>query len=368
MSPENAAAGEAEAGQSEPRKDESEQSSDDDRGEVVASAVLSALRQLESPKVNWQQGLLVLGATAALFVAAQGFQGATPWQEIALLVVVLVLHELGHLAAMRLFGFRDLRMFFLPFFGAAASGKKLDATATQRALVSLAGPVPSIVLAVLICIGAAIAGVPVDISSAEPFPRFILMMFIVNMFNLLPIEPLDGGAFLRVVLMARVPLVRVAFRVVAGIALAALAFAFKDWIWAMLAGFVLISCPHQYALAKSARLLRAELDQADVRPASDGIPDAHLGMVANRVRADVQTGDKQLQPRQFAASMHAIWQLAHERSPRWLATAGLLALYAVMVAPAIFVVVFAAMPAAPVEVPPDTPPPFTPAPESPEPR
>src|SRR5262245_2424702 len=35
---------------------------------------------------------------------------------IAILVGVLLLHELGHLAGMRLFGYRDLRVLFIPFF------------------------------------------------------------------------------------------------------------------------------------------------------------------------------------------------------------------------------------------------------------
>src|SRR5439155_12865752 len=63
------------------------------------------------------------------------------------LVAVLLYHELGHFVAMKLFGYRDATIFFVPFFGAATVGRKHDATAAQQIIVLLAGPVPGLLLA-----------------------------------------------------------------------------------------------------------------------------------------------------------------------------------------------------------------------------
>ncbi|MDX1653260.1 MAG: hypothetical protein R3277_12250, partial [Brumimicrobium sp.] len=42
---------------------------------------------------------------------------------IAILLGVLLFHELGHFTAMKLFGYENLKMLFIPFLGAMVSGK-----------------------------------------------------------------------------------------------------------------------------------------------------------------------------------------------------------------------------------------------------
>ena len=44
--------------------------------------------------------------------------GGLSVEMLAILVGVLFVHELGHWVAMRVFGYRNLKMFFIPFFGA----------------------------------------------------------------------------------------------------------------------------------------------------------------------------------------------------------------------------------------------------------
>ena len=45
------------------------------------------------------------------------------WEMVLLLVPILLLHEGGRYLALRLFNYRNARMFFLPFFGAAVTGR-----------------------------------------------------------------------------------------------------------------------------------------------------------------------------------------------------------------------------------------------------
>src|SRR5215475_12594763 len=68
---------------------------------------------------------------------------------LPILIGVLLFHELGHFAAMKAFGYTDLKIFFIPFFGAAVSGHASGIAPWKRAVVALAGPVPGIVVAVL---------------------------------------------------------------------------------------------------------------------------------------------------------------------------------------------------------------------------
>lgn len=60
--------------------------------------------------------------------------GGRSLKDLALLIPVLFFHELGHWAGMRLFGFRDVKMFFIPFFGAAVSGRGQGVASWKEAL------------------------------------------------------------------------------------------------------------------------------------------------------------------------------------------------------------------------------------------
>src|SRR5690349_6394687 len=102
-----------------------------------------ALAQNPPPKSQRSRSLLVLLSLEAFVVLAQG---ARTTAERALLNAVLFLHEGGHIVGMRLFGFRDLDMLFVPFVGALASGTKNNAPEWQHAIVLHLGPLPGLIV------------------------------------------------------------------------------------------------------------------------------------------------------------------------------------------------------------------------------
>ena len=51
---------------------------------------------------------------------------------------------------MRIFHYRNLRMFFIPLFGAAVTGRNWNVPGWKKALVSLAGPLPGIALGIFL--------------------------------------------------------------------------------------------------------------------------------------------------------------------------------------------------------------------------
>jgi Zn-dependent protease len=103
----------------------------------------------------------------------------------------ILLHEIGHYLAMKKFGYRNLKIFFIPFFGGAAHGQNFSVTSWKKAIVNLAGPVPGIVLgALLYFLAAQIPALMPDLK------LYILVLILINSFNLLPVAPLDGASFL----------------------------------------------------------------------------------------------------------------------------------------------------------------------------
>ncbi len=116
-------------------------------------------------------------------------------RSILLLVIVIIIHEGGHFLAMKMFGYRDMKIFFIPFFGAFVSGKSNEASPLQRAIMILAGPLPGILIGSILF---ALSIFSDSITLIQP----ALLFMVLNSINLLPVSPLDGGQFLQVLFPA----------------------------------------------------------------------------------------------------------------------------------------------------------------------
>ena len=135
----------------------------------------------EQSKTNINKSLLSLG----LFILVFYFLIAD-LQVLFLVVLILFIHEMGHFIAMKVFGYNGVNMFFIPLIGAMVTGEKDRISQSQRAIIVLAGPVPGVLIGCGIIAyaqtidhtGAAVAG---------------FMFLLINILNLLPLDPLDGG-------------------------------------------------------------------------------------------------------------------------------------------------------------------------------
>ena len=123
---------------------------------------------------------------AALFGASYAsFSLLTDWRLGALLIAILVFHEYGHLRAMRSFGIKTKGMYLIPFVGGVAVGEKAT-TYWQETYISMQGPVFGLYMTLLAWLGYAIT----DWKLLGALASFSAL---INVFNLLPIYPLDGG-------------------------------------------------------------------------------------------------------------------------------------------------------------------------------
>jgi hypothetical protein len=116
--------------------------------------------------------------------------------DLLIFVGVLFFHELGHYLGMVIFGYRDVRMFFIPFFGAAVAGKKERALLWQEAIILLLGPLPGLIVGCVLYFWN-------QTYSSTWLHQTARWLVYLNFLNLLPFEPLDGGKFCNAVLFSR---------------------------------------------------------------------------------------------------------------------------------------------------------------------
>jgi Zn-dependent protease len=160
-----------------------------------------------------QRGWAASGWSALLFLG--GFVLFLGWADAVALLAVVFVHEAGHFVAMRLFGYRDPRIYFVPFLGAVTTGGlPIDEQhAIRRALVALAGPVPSLLAALACCF--VLPVLPID-GETTILQRTWLYAVGLNYLNLLPLATLDGGKVVDTLVLHRWPWARVAFALLSG--------------------------------------------------------------------------------------------------------------------------------------------------------
>lgn len=151
----------------------------------------------ETGKPDEKTHVMISAAVAFVtgFLSLVAFALMLGWLISGLLVAALLVHEFGHLLAYRLIGQPWGRMIFLPFLGALAMPRLPYQTQAQAVFAALMGPGFSVVLALAITL-------PLMFGAALPdwLIKAGIVVIGLNLFNLLPVEPLDGGVALRSVL------------------------------------------------------------------------------------------------------------------------------------------------------------------------
>ena len=113
---------------------------------------------------------------------------------LVVIIVIIIFHELGHFLAMKYYRYADVSIFFIPLLGALVSGSKREVSQRQNAVILLAGPLPGILLGLALYFIDKNAG---GIHWGNISLNFISLLFIwLNIINLLPVYPLDGGQLL----------------------------------------------------------------------------------------------------------------------------------------------------------------------------
>ncbi len=198
------------------------------------------------------------------------------------LLIVLFVHETGHYLAMKLSGYKNLQMFFIPFIGAAVSGQSHNVKTWKKVAVSLAGPLPGII------IGIAMIWLSFTYNS-DKLNQIGILFLIINGFNLLPLLPLDGGWVINHTLYSRVPFCEIIMRVIAFCLFMILAMRTDDFIIYILAFFNFTGIQaawHNWRFIQTFRQQYHDLipENENCTDNSITIPDLALELINNHLR------------------------------------------------------------------------------------
>jgi Zn-dependent protease len=138
-----------------------------------------------------------LGMALLAVLAACWFWG--PMYGLALILAVMI-HEFGHVAAYRVCGHMDARFRLIPLMGGVAISDRSPDTQAKDFFISLMGPGISVAPMAL---AFALSGMmPAGLEGAAEFLWvFAVVTASLNFFNLLPLWPLDGGRCLHLLSM-----------------------------------------------------------------------------------------------------------------------------------------------------------------------
>lgn len=104
-------------------------------------------------------------------------------------VVLMLVHEMGHVLAMRYYGLSASPPIFIPFIGALINLRESPQNALVESVVGIGGPLLG-TLGALVCYALSFA---VGGLLQQELVIVTQLAIILNLFNLLPVPPLDGG-------------------------------------------------------------------------------------------------------------------------------------------------------------------------------
>ena len=209
------------------------------------------------------KGAKFLTTSASMLVSVAAYALIWGWKFAVGFVALLFVHEMGHYIQLRREGVQPSGMLFIPFLGAVVGARSLGGNALAEARVGLAGPV-------LGTLGAAACLPLYEATGNEMFKALAFVGFFLNLFNLLPGVPLDGGR----AMAAMAP-----WTWFLGLgAVAVLAFTFPNPIILLILLFAAFETYRRWKSRKSGE--EGNLAYYDVRPRHRGLVGAvYLGLI-----------------------------------------------------------------------------------------
>jgi Zn-dependent protease len=126
------------------------------------------------------------GTFISMFIMIWAYSVQFGWLYAVGFVLLIAVHESGHVLAAQQAGLKVSMPIFIPFFGAFISMKQQPTNARTEAIIAAGGPVVGS-LGAFACLGLGLL-----------FENNLLLALaytgcLINLFNLVPVHPLDGG-------------------------------------------------------------------------------------------------------------------------------------------------------------------------------
>jgi Zn-dependent protease len=151
---------------------------------VVIAKFFAKLKFLIFPLLKFVPIILKSGGTMLLTIWV--YTQIWGWQFALGFVLLLLVHECGHLLVAKKFGLKVGAPVFIPFMGAFIALKEAPRNAWVEACVGIGGPI-------LGSLGALVCNSLGEIFEAPVFIALASFGYLLNLFNLTPVGMLDGG-------------------------------------------------------------------------------------------------------------------------------------------------------------------------------
>ncbi|MBN1764789.1 MAG: site-2 protease family protein [Sedimentisphaerales bacterium] len=295
-----------------------------DPEDAFCEKVLSAIEKKRNKRKNPVVNLLILLVTLVVFFHLGFFRYGL--QSVLVLIGVIFFHEMGHYVGMRIFGYRNVQMFFIPLVGAAVAGESRDVAGWKKAIVILMGPMPGIILSFIFH--------GIYLVTREKFWHELGFMFVViNFINLLPITPLDGGRLLQEVLFSRNRYIESVLQLMTGLALLTATLYIKEWFVGLLGVINLITASNSFKVSGIADGVRQDLfgrapgENEHPQTGGDYAEDIPQEVAKNIIHRIKQKYPVALKLDTVAEITRQVWERVHVRQPAPAATFGFILVY-----------------------------------------
>ena len=257
---------------------------------------------MRSPQRPWYANIGTTAATLLLFLGAGALRN--PIDGVVILIAALLVHEAGHWLAMKAFRYSNVQLLFIPFFGAGVSGYSAESSGIKKPFVDLAGALLGIAFGIAFCV--------VYLTTRTALYKDIAWTFLIlSVFNLLPLYPLDGGRLLFDTLFLRSVKAEAIFKVIAAIALIAVAVATQIWILIILGIYSLLALRSIVRIGKAATAMKAQYagtHKGDLGTA----PDELLGAFVSDTIRYLPAANS----RQISSGARDLWERINTRPPK----------------------------------------------------
>jgi Zn-dependent protease len=169
----------------EPARDPRRQGPIRRRLSAIGAAIVALLAKLKTVLLLLPK-LKLLASNGTILVSLAAYALLWGWPFAAGFIALLFVHEMGHVIALRREGLKASAPMFIPFLGAVIAARSLGRNALAEARVGLAGPI-------LGSVGAAACILVWHATGNDLWRALAFTGFFLNLFNLLPVVPLDGG-------------------------------------------------------------------------------------------------------------------------------------------------------------------------------
>ncbi|WEK54723.1 MAG: site-2 protease family protein [Candidatus Cohnella colombiensis] len=158
-------------------------------------STLAAIGLFIVAKSKWVYALLKLtkfgGTLISMAISLGAYAAFYGWKFGVALVYLIFVHEMGHLIAAKQKGIATSPAVFIPFMGALISLKERPRSAATEAYLAYGGPLAGLI--------SFLPAVVLYEWNGDPFWALVVYLgALINLFNMLPISPLDGGRIVSV--------------------------------------------------------------------------------------------------------------------------------------------------------------------------